>query len=139
MGEDDLYFNSAKENGFVLVLMMLFLLVLSLLAFSVLNNSLLESKMIGFYQNKIKSFYAAEKLLAQKEDLILAGSEDRNIYDFKFRDPKICGVIFYRITASVSYNGAKSKLQSTIAKVGDVKGCDLKPNIVSGRQAFLVE
>ena len=130
---------TTSERGFVLVLMMLFLLVLSLLAFSVLDNSLLESKIIIYYQNKIKSFYAAEKLLVQKEKQIIAGSEDTNIYDLKFIDPEICGVTFYRISARANCNGAQSKLQSILAKVGDVKDCSVKPNITHGRQAFLIE
>lgn len=118
--------------------MMLFLLVLSLLAFSVLNITLLENKMCVFYQNKIKSFYIAEKNLLQAEKKILAGAVvvDNNI---RVIDSSVCGVIFYRLTASASFKGAKTSLQSTFAKLGDDRRCDSKPSVTPGRQSFLVE
>ena len=130
-----MYSRLHNNDGFILVVMMLFLLVASLLAVSGLNMNLLEDRMNIFYQDKIRSFYQAENLLLDAERKILSGVETN---DIPIIDMDICGVTFYRLTVEAEYHGAKSSLQSIFAKAGDFKNCSFKPNISSGRQSFLI-
>lgn len=119
-----------SETGMVLVVVMLFLLIISLLAINLLNASWLETKMSGYYQNKMQAFYEAEIDLKKHEQEIRIGEETDNAKitgtDYA------CGVIFYRVTASA----ASSTLQSTYAVFTNMSHCatDIKP----GRQSFLV-
>lgn len=118
--------------------MMLFLSGLSLLALRALEVSVLESKMAVFHQNKIKSFYLAEKYLLTAEQNLLISAKVTNV-DLVMLDSGICGVDFYRLTANASYNGAKSSLQSVVAKVKEFGHCHFQPKIIAGRQSFLVK
>ncbi len=84
----------------------------------------------------MQAFHAAENLLLQHEREVLSGSEinTTTIID----DDSICGIIFYRVTASTKNHGVVSELQSVIAKLDNTKKCDVRSNIVQGRQSFLV-
>lgn len=128
-----------NERGFVLIIMLLFLLVLNLLALSILNVGLLETKMEVAYLDKVRSFYHAESNLLRAEQEILAGKSVTTLnVDVAVINSGICGVIFYRLTAHGGYNGAKSSLQSTVARLVDASRCSVKPNVTAGRQSFLV-
>lgn len=118
------------------MIVMLFLTMMSLFALYLFNTSLLETKMTNYYQNKIQAFYKAETLLIQYEYEVLSG---KNIVSAELIDStSSCGVVFYRIIAEAEYNGARSKLQSTLAKLDSSIHCDLKPKVTNGRQSFLV-
>ena len=123
-----------SERGMVLVLVTLFLSVISLLALNLLNGSLLETKMSRYFHDKTRAFYMAENYLEQYEQTILDGGEVKTAAVI---DTSLCKVTFYRVFASAEYHQASSRLQSTLAKVGDIAQCAIKPNIKQGRQSFL--
>lgn len=131
-----------NKDGFILVMMLLFLSILSLLAFSILNITLLENKINGFYQDKIKSFYLAEDNLLRAERAILQRGEV-NLDVAGVEVAKIaqgeCGEAFYRLTVTANYRGAKSVLQSVLVKINDAGNCLASRKITSGRQSFLMK
>ncbi len=124
-----------KQSGMVLIVVMLFLTIISVLVISILTSSILETKLSGYYKNKIQSFYQAESLLAQYERNIIA---DKMPAAARIIDAtSICGAIFYLVTAQANYLGAKTKLQSTLIKLDPTINCQSKTNINSGRQSLL--
>lgn len=130
-----------NKQGFVLVVMLLFLLVLNLLVMTVLDIDVVESKMERAYHDKIQAFYSAENRLLLAEHRVLAGGARLvgvDGVDVDIVSSEICGVEFYRITAAASWNGAKSLLQSTVAKMVDAGHCEIKPNVAIGRHSFLI-
>lgn len=123
-----------KEKGMVLLTVLLFLVMITMLVLAMLNTSLLETKMSSNYLEKMKLFYVAEDKLKQSEQELLANGSSLDAEMIE----QICGADFYRIIVNATDdNGGTLKLQSTVAKIGDVSKCDPKPKVQSGRQSVL--
>ena len=122
-----------KEKGMVLLTVLLFMTMISILVLAMLDTSLLETKMSNNYLNKIQLSYLAEAKLKQNERATLSNQISAGAELMQ----QICGVDFYRVIVEMNdASGSKIKLQSTVAKVGDVSKCDPKPRIQTGRQSF---
>lgn len=140
--------NSVKNNthqGFILIITLLLLSILSLLALCMLEINLLENKTSVLFQDKVNSFYEAEKYLLEAEQQIKANGLPRspNIegddLTSSFPAPASpCKIFFYRLKATGNYRGTTSVLWSTFLKVVDVTKCT-DSNLTAGRQAFWVE
>ncbi|MBU0744105.1 MAG: hypothetical protein KKE11_01870 [Gammaproteobacteria bacterium] len=133
----ELNLSLVNTRGYILVVMMVFLSILSMLALGMLNLGLLESKMDGFSQDKIKSFYIAENYLLRARQQIVFGGEVTNATVEKI-DADECGVTFYRLTSKGNYRGAESVLQSTIAKLHEGSACDEKLRLTAKGQSFVI-
>lgn len=125
------------ENGTILLSVMMFIVIITSLALFILQSSVLENKMSIAYFSKISAFYKAENDLSKYEKRILDGGSVKGNIAQKLDDYGNCaGVEFYRIT--VAAKDESVKLQSTMAKLGDIAKCSPKPNIRPGRQSFRV-
>ena len=115
-----------KENdGFILLISLLFLAGLTLLAFVILEIGILASKMSSAYCDKIKSFYLAEIELIKKEQSA----------DIRIPGVEIIADNFYRITATGKFKKAKTILQSVVKiSAKDNSNSGIKPK----RQSFVV-
>jgi Tfp pilus assembly protein PilX len=137
--------NVCSDDGFVLVIVMLFLSILSLLALGILEINLLENKMSAFFQDKVNSFYQAEEYLLQAEMEMRAGNLPANDVNIKITKigsgifGVLCEVNFYRLRAKASCRGIDSVLWSTFLKVGDIAGCSPEFDLITGRQSFWIE
>jgi type IV pilus assembly protein PilX len=128
--------NSKKLNsGFILVTALLFLLILTLLAVGILQNSLISIKITSNYQAQTFAFQTAENNLKQAELELENGTISNGVTEIS---NAMCGVKFYRIIASGEYHGAKSKLQSTYAIIGNTDKCNPKPTITQGRHSWRI-
>lgn len=125
--------NYANAKGFVLVTVLLFVFILSLLALTLSQVSLMETKMSGYYQEKILSLVDAENKLIKDEGILATGQIPREAI---LITDTVCGVKFYRLTAAGKFGATKSVVQSTFVKIGDVSHCDPKPKIKAGRQSW---
>ena len=110
----------------------------------VLEVSLLEIKMRGFYQDKVRSFYMAENKLSQIEREI-SNVFVSDVNKLAKKDVKITRlyssdcVVFYRIVVDVECKGAKTYLEGIFAKNDENFGdCYTKQSkSVEGRQSLL--
>jgi len=134
---------TTKNQGMVLITTLLILLAISLLATSLLKTSLMAEKINTLYQNKTKALALAIKKL-QTLELNLAYSQHEGntrqvITSIKIIDSGICGIDFYKITVSVEYGNAISKIQSIWAELNShYSACAIKAEIRPGRQSFLI-
>jgi Tfp pilus assembly protein PilX len=117
----------------VLLTVLLFLTMISVLVLAMLDTSLLETKMSNNYLNKMQLFYSAEAKLKQNERAILSNQIPAGAELMQ----QICGIDLYQVIIEMNdTTSSKIKLQSTVAKVGDISKCDPKPKISAGRQSF---
>jgi Tfp pilus assembly protein PilX len=139
--------NNSKNNqnhtgGFILIATFFALTILSLLSLCLLEVVLLENKTSVCFDDKVKSFYQAEKYLLQAEtDLQLGLSGNPNVECEKiiFR-PSESGeeITYYRLKSIGIYNKAKSVLCSIVLKDNNAeKNANTKNNFI--RKAFWVK
>lgn len=123
---------SVYERGFVLVTVLLLLAVISMVAMGMVEDSLLESKMSNYWEQKTIAFYKAESSLSKAEDEILQGKNRK-----KYRHiQQECGVDFYLAEAKTTYHDAAVNLQSSVAVVDKSAHCQSPPREKEGRQSW---
>ncbi len=123
------------ESGAVLVTTLLFLVIVTLLTLSVIQVGLLETKMSQNYQDKIFATQMAEIKLVEIEKQLLQGKSQSSGQVILISD-ELCGVKFYRVTATGTYHNANSTVQSTYAMVGDTSSCASAPDVTTGRKSW---
>jgi len=116
-------------KGFILVTVLLVTLLLSLIALTMSQTSLMENKMVSYYQSKSWDLVAAENKLLQAENDLFLGKIPREAI---LIPAGVCGVKFYRINISQK----TTVLSSTYAHLEDFSHCDPKPQVKEGRQSF---
>lgn len=127
-----------SQQGFVLVIALLFLSVITLLVSSAFSLGLLQNKMSLFFYQQALSLQRAELALLVGEGSI-KGEESQgegvidnySRYNFKRRAESICGGVYYQIDASGTAKEAKSELQSILLIPQPAEEC---PNPVLSRQ-----
>lgn len=124
---------SNKQQGTIIIWVMLFLVIIAALVMSSLEIGLLESKMADNFAAKNSSFNAANNLLLQYEAKVAAGVA---IPEALLIAKGICGSDIYRIDALATNGTTKIQLESTFAKLNAVSDCEAKSRIVPGRQSW---
>jgi Tfp pilus assembly protein PilX len=120
-----------NDSGVVLISTLLLLLLLTLLAINILQTGLLETRMSANYKDNILLLHRAEMNLYNQEALLQQGIISSGV---TLISTDVCGVNFYRIQV----NYGKEILQSTYAVIENLSNCDLKINIQSGRQSWVI-
>lgn len=98
-----------RQNGFSLLVVLVFLIILALLGFSAVQNTLIQEKIIGNNNEKNISFLAAEAALREAE--IYLGTVD-NI-------PVSSGSQPYRSAVNVNISGVASNPSYTISCINN--------------------
>lgn len=101
-----------RQNGFSLLVVLVFLIILALLGFSAVQNTLIQEKIIGNNNEKNISFLAAEAALREAE--IYLGTVD-NI-------PVSSGSQPYRSAVNVNISGVASNPTYTITYLREASG-----------------
>jgi len=129
------------EDGYILISVLFFLTVLYLLVTGLMEVALLESKMSANYAQQIENLYATDQALIEYEQKILEGNPPSNAKIIQpVANSSICGVTYYRVTATHAHGMNSTQIESTYAKLGDISKCNPKPIVQEGRQSFrLVE
>jgi hypothetical protein len=139
-----------KQQGFILITVLLFVTALTLTASMLINNSLLASKMGNYYAQTKMALYQAESTLSAAEIKILnaktAAPTDQIPLNQQLSAPtarfkkvaSYCGVDYYRGAVTGHYKNASITLQSTIAKVDEEAHCKDPPKVKSGRQSWRI-
>lgn len=109
-----------SQTGYVLISVLFFLTVLYVLATGLLETTLLETKMSANYAEQTDNLYTTEQTLVGYEQKILNGSPPSNAKKIEPAiDSAICGIAYYRVTASHTHGMNSTVLESTFAKIED--------------------
>lgn len=118
-------FTCVKDNqqqGFILVMALIYLFVIALMVTSAFSSSLLQTKMSIYAHNHVTAFQNAESALATGE-IAIQGIELKGEgrvssdawYSFTRTPQTACGLVFYQVNATGIHVKAKVNLQSLFA------------------------
>jgi len=120
-----------QNRGFVLIPMLLFAFIFSLLALLAIQESVIETQASSYYRAKILSLIDAENKLLVMENKLAKGEIPQ---DAELIPEQVCGIKFYRLTATGKAGSSKSYVQSTYVKLDDSQHCEPRPVMKGGRQ-----
>ena len=120
------------SRGFILLTVLVFLAVFAVITVGVFETTLLSGQMAAGYEDKLRSFQAAEQCLLTGERRLLAGAADH--YDHCVQVHRLepgysDGSEYYVLIAIGKYREVTTMLRSVVVRTAD-------PSL-SGRQSFL--